>query len=132
MAFSAGAIWFAQVASALQIHYGFLMKEHLLRNQEIKSLEPHYLENHVERSLKLWQEKLRWSMPRAVTRIGIWLARLCTLIQNHAISISNYHKRLQKFQGRSTFRFGLKNALKIKKILRNSFCCNTDIERFLY
>ena len=43
---------------------------------------------------------LLW-IPRVVTLTGIWLFRLSTLTQIHAIS--NHYKTLQKFQGRSAF-----------------------------
>ena len=54
MEFSGDAGW---LLYALQIHYGFLLKEHLLRSKE--SVEHDCLERHDESSLKLCQ-LMKW------------------------------------------------------------------------
>ena len=43
---------------------------------------------------------------------GIWLTPWKTLTQSH--TISNHYESLEKFQGKSAFWFGWKDALKIK------------------
>ena len=79
----------------LQIYLSLLLKGQLPRTQESWSPERNCSEHHGERSLKLfncimkvcfyWQKQPKQWMPRTVTRIGIWPARLTSSYYFHSL-----------------------------------------------